>query len=204
MTYPGGTQPALDAISLRLVPGELVALTGVSGAGKSTLVALLLRLIDPDEGSVRLDGWDLRDLRLSAVRGTTGVMLQEGLVLNGSVADNVLHGAPGASADAVVGEKGRLLSGGQRQRLALSRALLRNPRILILDEPTAGLDEASTRALLRSLRDLVPDRTVLVVSHDPLVVDAADRVITLDHGRLVGDTLAGAAFGAGTPVAVRV
>ena len=169
--YPEAPAPTLRNADLRVHPGEVVALLGPSGVGKSTVAKLLSRLIDPDAGAVRLDGHDLRDLRLSTVRAAIGVVLQETLVFDASIRDNLLLGRPTATEvemtwalgqvdaldfvhalpdglDSRVGQKGRSLSGGQRQRIALARTLLRDSPVLILDEPTNGLDSATAGRVL--------------------------------------------------------
>jgi ATP-binding cassette subfamily B protein len=206
--YPGRAAPALDAVSLRVEPGETLALVGASGAGKSTIAKLLLRLQDPDDGIVRLDGHDLRDLTLESVRENVCVLLQETLVFDGTVQENIAYGRPGATeaeiveaaqaADAhdfiealpegyatVVGQKGRRLSGGQRQRLAIARALVRDAPVLILDEPSAGMDAASTERLLDPLKRLMRGRTTIIISHTLQSVRDATSVVVLDAGRVV-------------------
>ncbi|MGH3111427.1 MAG: ABC transporter ATP-binding protein, partial [Gaiellaceae bacterium] len=198
----------LENVSLRVEPGETLALVGASGAGKSTIAKLLLRLHDPDQGSVRIDGCDLRELTLESVRENIGVLLQETLVFDGTVRENIAYGRPGASeaeivdaaktADAhqfiaalpegyatVVGQKGRRLSGGQRQRLAIARALVRDAPVLILDEPSTGLDAESTQRLLDPLRRLMRGRTTIVISHTLLTVRDATSILVLDRGRVV-------------------
>jgi len=206
--YPGRVTPALEDVSLRVEPGETLALVGASGAGKSTIAKLLLRLHDPDQGSVRIDGCDLRELTLESVRENIGVLLQETLVFDGTVWENIAYGRPGASeaeivdaaktADAhqfiealpegyatVVGQKGRRLSGGQRQRLAIARAVVRDAPVLILDEPSTGLDAKSTQRLLDPLRRLMRGRTTIVISHTLLTVRDATSILVLDRGRVV-------------------
>ena len=206
--YPGRVTPALEDVSLRVEPGETLALVGASGAGKSTIAKLLLRLHDPDQGSVRIDGCDLRELTLESVRENIGVLLQETLVFDGTVWENIAYGRPGASeaeivdaaktADAhqfiealpegyatVVGQKGRRLSGGQRQRLAIARAVVRDAPVLILDEPSTGLDAKSRQRLLDPLRRLMRGRTTIVISHTLLTVRDATSILVLDRGRVV-------------------
>ncbi|AKA07735.1 ABC transporter ATP-binding protein [Streptomyces noursei] len=205
--YPGATAPALVGVSFRVAPGETLALVGASGAGKTTVAKLLLRFYDPDRGTVRLDGHDLRDLSLDALRDNVAVLLQETLVLHGTVRDNIVYGRPGVgdaeivaaarAADAhgfisqlpdgydtVVGQRGRLLSGGQRQRLAIARAMVRDAPLLVLDEPTTGLDAESGRRILHPLRRLMRGRTTILISHDLLTVRDATRILLLDHGRV--------------------
>jgi ATP-binding cassette, subfamily B, bacterial len=204
-TYSGASVAALRGVSLRCEPGRLTVLAGPSGCGKSTLVRLLGRLADPTEGVVRLDGADLRDLPLAWLRSTVSVLLQEAPVLDASVRDNVAFADPSCTDDEVwqaldqagvratvallpagldtrLGQRGRLLSGGQRQRVALARALLLDSRVLVLDEPTTGLDAAASRALAATLRQLAGQRTVVVASHDPAVLEAADDVIHVSEG----------------------
>jgi subfamily B ATP-binding cassette protein MsbA len=200
--YPGATRDAVAGVDLAIAPGETVALAGPSGAGKSTLARLLLRFDDPAEGAVRLDGHNLRDLTLSAVRANVGLLLQETMLPDVPVRAAIEQGRPGA-ADADIwaalraagaaefvaalpdglgtrlGQRGRTLSGGQRQRLAIARALLRDTPVLVLDEPTTGLDAAARDALLGPLRTLAAGRTTIVISHDPDVLAWADRIVPI-------------------------
>jgi len=200
--YPGAARPAVEGFSLALEPGEIVALTGPSGAGKSTLAKLLLRLHDPDEGTVRIDGHDLRDVTLESVRRNVSVLFQEAPIMRGSVAENIAYARPDAPIERIreaarlagvaevieglpdgydtdLGERGRALSGGQRQRIAIARALLADAPVLILDEPSTGLDAAARDALIEPLRRLTEHRTTLLISHDQRLVDGADRVVEL-------------------------
>jgi ABC-type multidrug transport system fused ATPase/permease subunit len=193
-------KPALRGVTLHAAPGERIALVGASGAGKTTIARLLLRWADPDSGAVRLDGLDLRDLELASLRRNVSVLLQETLVLHGSVRENIAYARPDATQaeieaaaraarahefiddyDADLGERGRRLSGGQRQRIAIARALLADAPVLILDEPTTGLDAE----LAASLRDLARDRTTLVISHDLLLTRDADLILVLEDGEVV-------------------
>jgi ATP-binding cassette, subfamily B, bacterial len=202
--YPGSANPALRGVTLRVAPGERVALVGASGAGKSTIARLLPRFGDPDAGAVRLDGHDLHDLELASLRRNVALLLQETLVLHGSVRENISYARPHATGadieaaaraagahefverlpegyDTVLGERGRRLSGGQRQRIAIARALLADAPVLVLDEPSTGLD-AAARA---SLEALMRDRTTLVISHDLQLTRDADLILVLDEGRVV-------------------
>jgi ATP-binding cassette, subfamily B, bacterial len=206
-TYPGADAPALDGVSLRVGPGETVALVGPSGAGKSTLARMILRLHDPDAGAVRIDGQDLRDVTLTSVRDAIAVLMQETLVLQATARENIAIGRPGASDeeiaaaaraagaddflralpdgyDTVLDARGRNLSGGQRQRVAIARALVRDAPVLILDEPSTGLDEITRRRLVAPLRELMAGRTSIVISHDLLTVRDADRIVVLEEGRV--------------------
>jgi ATP-binding cassette, subfamily B, bacterial len=206
--YPGAAEPALRDIDLRVAAGETVAVVGPSGAGKSTLAKLLLRFHDPQRGSVRLDGTDLREIELASLRRNMSILLQEAPVLHGTVRENIAYGTPGArdaeilaAAEAVgareliaalpqgldtqLGERGRRLSGGQRQRIAMARAVLRAAPVLILDEPGTGLDGDSRDALLEPLRRLSRDATAIVITHDPRFAAGADRVVTIEDGALV-------------------
>ncbi|WP_299231798.1 ABC transporter transmembrane domain-containing protein [uncultured Halomonas sp.] len=207
-TYPGRETPALEAIDLTIRPGERVALVGPSGAGKSTLLALLLRFHDPDRGTLRLDGIDLRDLAPFELRSALGLVAQEPVLFTGSVADNLRYGDPDASNQALrtateaanalafiealpkgfdtpLGPGGVQLSGGQRQRLAIARALLKDPRVLLLDEATSALDAESERLVQQALDRLMVGRTSLVIAHRLATVVAADRLLVIDEGRLV-------------------
>ncbi|WP_306188731.1 ABC transporter ATP-binding protein [Streptomyces sp. MK5] len=206
--YPGTTRPALSDVSFHVSPGETLALVGASGAGKSTVAKLQLRFYDPDLGAVRLDGTDLRRLDLTDVRESVAVVLQETLVLHGTVRENIAYGRPDATEaeivaaaraadadgfvrllpdgyDTVVGQRGRTLSGGQRQRLAIARAMIRDAPVLLLDEPTTGLDAQSGHRIMDPLRRLMAGRTTVVISHNLLTVRDATRVVVLDHGRVV-------------------
>jgi ATP-binding cassette, subfamily B, bacterial len=206
-TYPGAEEPALREVDLRAAPGETIALVGPSGAGKTTIARLVARFYDPDSGSVRFDDTDLRDATVESVRGSVSLLLQEALLLHGSIRDNIGMGRAGATDDAImaaaraagvnefadalddgyetdVGERGRRLSGGQRQRVAIARALISEAPILILDEPSTGLDAAARAALADPLRNLMRDRTTLVISHDLLTTRDADSIVVLDQGRV--------------------
>jgi ATP-binding cassette, subfamily B, bacterial len=200
--YPGADLDALRDVSLEARPGETLAIVGPSGAGKSTLARLLVRFDDPSAGAVLLDGEDLRGLTLESVREHVGVLAQETLLPDLTVAEVIAQGREGATDEEVrdaaraagvhdvvaalpdgyatrVGQRGRLLSGGQRQRIAIARALVRDPAVLVLDEPTTGLDAAAKAALRDPLRRLAADRTTIVITHDPEVMAWADRVVEL-------------------------
>src|SRR4029078_8848827 len=182
------TRPTVSGLSFVVLPGETVALVGATGAGKSTALMLLHRAFDPQSGSIRIDGVDIRDIQLSALRRNIGVVFQEALLFNRSSAENLRVGKPdvtdeqmrGAAAraqaldfieynvegfDALVGERGRSLSGGERQRLSIARALLKDPPILILDEATSALDAATETRVLTALDELMKNRTTFVIAH---------------------------------------
>ncbi|MFF4570020.1 ABC transporter ATP-binding protein [Streptomyces sp. NPDC001410] len=206
--YPGLPSWALSDVSFHVAPGETLALVGASGAGKSTVAKLQLRFYDPDRGAVRLDGTDLRSLRLADVRESIAVVLQETLVFHGTVRENIAYGRPEATQadivaaaraadahefiealpdgyDTLVGQRGRTLSGGQRQRLAIARAMIRDAPVLLLDEPTTGLDVRSGRRIMDPLRRLMAGRTTVVISHNLLTVRDATHIVVLDGGRVV-------------------
>jgi ATP-binding cassette subfamily B protein len=205
--YPGGPD-VLDDVSFTVPPGRVVALVGQTGAGKSTAIALLQRLWDPQAGTVRIDGQDLRDVTLDSLRGAVGVVFQDSLLFRRSIADNLRIGRPEATpaqlehacrlADAhefilrqpqgyetMVGERGASLSGGQRQRLAIARALLKDPRILLLDEATSALDAATEARVSRAMAALMRGRTTLVIAHRLSTVRDADEILVFAGGRIV-------------------
>jgi ABC-type multidrug transport system fused ATPase/permease subunit len=208
LRYPGAEADALSHVSFRVEPGETLALVGPSGAGKSTAAKLLLRLYDPAAGgAVRLDGYDLRELELHSLRENVSLLLQETLVFDGTVRENIAYGREGATDaeveraahaadaheficalpegyDTPVGQKGRRLSGGQRQRLAIARAMIRDAPLLILDEPTTGLDAESAERVLSPLRRLMNGRTTIVISHNLMTVREADQILVLENGRV--------------------
>jgi ABC-type multidrug transport system fused ATPase/permease subunit len=207
-TYPGAGVPALEDVSLAVRRGEVLALVGPSGAGKSTVAKLFLRFYDPQLGRIMVDDHDLRDLDLFSLRENTALVLQETLVFDGTVRGNIAYGRPSASVkeieaaaraadahdficdlpqgyDTLVGQRGRRLSGGQRQRVAIARAILRDAPLLILDEPTTGLDTESGWRILEPLRRLMERRATIVISHNMLTVRDATEIAVLEHGRVV-------------------
>jgi ATP-binding cassette, subfamily B, bacterial len=207
--YP--TRPdtlALDGFDLRMAPGETVAIVGPSGAGKTTVFNLLLRFYDPESGAVRIDGIDIRQLRLAELRRTLAIVPQEPVLFSATVADNIRYGRPEASdaevrtaADAAsalgfiealpqrfetdLGARGLRLSGGQRQRIAIARAVLCDPAVLLLDEATSALDAESEQAVQQALDRLMERRTTIVIAHRLATVQKADRIVVIDHGRVI-------------------
>lgn len=200
-------RPVLDGVNLVIRPGETVALIGETGAGKSTLAALLMRLADPDQGRVLVDGCNLKQATLQSVRSSLAVVLQDPFLLPVSIADNIGLGRPGASREEIyrvaklaqaddfirnlpqgydtpVAEGGGGLSGGQKQRLAIARAILRDAPIVIFDEPSSALDTITEKALFDALHEWRLDRTMLLIAHRPATLRAADRVIELKNGHL--------------------
>ena len=202
------SRTVLHNISFVAEPGEVVALIGPSGAGKSSIAQLIPRLYDPDSGTVRIDGMDVRGFTLASLRRQVSLVLQETLLLTGTVAENIAYGIDDASPeqveaaarlahahhfiqelpdgyDTVLGERGSTLSGGQRQRLAIARAFIRQAPVLVLDEPTTGLDPYSAAQVIEALRSLIEGRTTIIISHDLELVRCAHRVLALDAGRIV-------------------
>jgi ATP-binding cassette subfamily B protein len=208
-TYPSRPDiPVLTGVSLKIEPGEVVALVGPSGSGKSTVAALLARFYDPDQGTVRLDGHDLKDLDPKDLRQYIGVVSQEPVLFATSIRENIAYGrtdatleqiraaARAANAEAfidafpegfetTVGERGIRLSGGQKQRIAIARALLKDPRILVLDEATSALDSESEHLVQEALDRLMAGRTTLVIAHRLSTVRDATIVAVLDGGRII-------------------
>ena len=203
-----GKMPAVVDLTFAAEPGQALALVGETGAGKSTAMALLYRVYDPQSGTIRIDGRDIRDVKLASLRRNIGVIFQEPLLFNRSVAENLRVGNPDATEadireaieraqaadfierhegglNAIVGERGRALSGGERQRLSIARALLKNPPILILDEATSALDAATEAKVTAALNEVMKGRTTFVIAHRLATVRNATRILVFDRGRIV-------------------
>jgi ATP-binding cassette, subfamily B, bacterial len=203
-------RPVLRNIDLRLHPGEMVGIVGPSGSGKSTIVNLLCRFYDPSSGRITFDGIDARQLRKGELRDKVAVVLQETILFRGSIGDNVAYGRPGAppstileaskaaqchefvlqnphAYDTWLGENGSRLSGGERQRLGIARALVADPKVLVLDEATSNVDPEGEAAIQVALRNLVKGRTTLAIAHRLSTLRRADRIIALEKGRIVED-----------------
>jgi ABC-type multidrug transport system fused ATPase/permease subunit len=208
VSFSYGRGPVIDDLSLTIEPGEIVAIVGPTGAGKSTLASLLPRFHDPDAGSVTIDGVDVRDATLRSLRAQIALVLQDPVLLRGTILDNIASGRPDASAAQVeaavrlalvdeftdrlpgglltpIGERGADLSGGQRQRIAIARAVVRDAPILVLDEPTSALDGESEALVVDALHNLMATRTTLVIAHRLSTIRRADRVVVIDAGRIV-------------------
>ena len=207
--YPSRPETAaLDNFDLSIAPGETVAFVGPSGAGKSTTFQLLLRFYDPAAGRVLVDGVDISRADPRALRQRIGLVPQETMLFAASARENIRYGRPGATDaeveaaavaaaadefirrlpdgyDTFLGERGTRLSGGQRQRIAIARAILRDPPILLLDEATSALDAESERLVQQALERLMRDRTTIVIAHRLATVLKADRIVVMDHGRIV-------------------
>ena len=204
--YGSGDQ-VLHAVSFTMAPGEVVALVGPSGAGKTSIANLICRFYDPVNGRVTIDGYDLRDIKMNSLRRQVAVVLQDSFLFNNTVAENLHYGKPDASRDELIaasraanahdfimqlpdgyeteiGERGVKLSGGQKQRLALARAILADPRILILDEATSSVDAEAEYLIQQALERVLENRTALIIAHRLSTIRNADKIIVLDRGRI--------------------
>jgi ABC-type multidrug transport system fused ATPase/permease subunit len=207
-TYEGAAAPALRGIDLRVPAGTTVALVGATGSGKTTLVQLLPRLYDVESGSVRIDGADVRDVDLRSLRGAISVVDDDPFLFSATVAENIAYGRPDASREEVeraaeraqaagfigelpdgydtrIGERGLTLSGGQRQRIAIARALLSDPRILVLDDATSSVDASTEQAIKTALVEVMAGRTTFVIAHRLSTIALADEVVVLEYGEIV-------------------
>jgi ATP-binding cassette subfamily B protein len=207
-TYPGANRAAVDDVTIDIHPGQLVALVGPSGAGKTTITALLARFVDPQAGRILVDGTDLRSVTLASWTAQLGMVFQDTFLFHASVAENLRYVRPDATDtdlvnaaiaahlhefitslpdgyDTIVGERGHRLSGGEKQRVAIARVVLRDPRILILDEATSNLDSMSEHHIQAALRPLLHGRTSIVIAHRLSTILAADQILVLHRGRLV-------------------
>ncbi|NUO87741.1 MAG: ABC transporter ATP-binding protein [Cupriavidus sp.] len=203
-----GNRAVIRGLNLSIAPGEMIGLVGHSGSGKSTLVNLICRFYDVSEGAIRVDGVDIRSLPVSEYRRHIGLVLQEPFLFFGTIADNIAYGKPDATRDEIiaaaraahahefilrlphgydslVGERGQALSGGERQRISIARALLINPRILIMDEATSSVDTATEKEIQKALDNLVQGRTTIAIAHRLSTLRKADRLVVMDRGQIV-------------------
>jgi len=203
-----GKRPAVEDLSFTALPGQTIALVGPTGAGKSTAIALLHRAFDPQSGFIKIDGMDIRGLKLAALRRNIGVVFQEALLFDRSIADNLLVGKPDATEEEMrtaaaraqalefiersergfetkAGERGRMLSGGERQRLSIARALLKDPPILILDEATSALDAVTEAKVNAALDEVMRGRTTFVIAHRLSTIRNATRILVFENGRVI-------------------
>ncbi len=208
VSFRYGNRRIIHHLNLDIAPGELIGLVGHSGSGKSTLINLICRFYDVSQGSIRLDGTDIRSFSVADYRRHIGLVLQEPFLFFGTIAENIAYGKPDASRDEIiaaaraahahefilrlphgydslVGERGQALSGGERQRISIARALLIDPPILILDEATASVDTATEKEIQKALDNLVQGRTTLCIAHRLSTLQQADRLVVLEHGRIV-------------------
>lgn len=200
-------RPTLNGLSFEIQPGQVVAVVGHTGAGKSTIAQLIPRLYDPNEGQILIDGRDIRDFTLESLRAEMSMVLQESILFTGSIIENIGYGRPDASGADIIeaaknanahefiskfedgyytllGERGSNLSGGQRQRIAIARAFIRDTPILILDEPSTGLDAESTDLVLQALRNLMKGKTTIIISHELNLIRNADKIIVIKEGQI--------------------
>jgi len=207
--YPGGSQPVLQGLNLEIQKGEVIAIVGRSGVGKSTLVDLIPRFIKPSEGKITIDGRDINTLDVHFLRDLIAVVSQDVILFNDSVRENIAFGKQDATEaeimeaaqlsfsddfikelpagyETILGERGMNLSGGQRQRLAIARAILKNPPLLILDEATSSLDSVSEAIVQKALEKLMKNRTTIVIAHRLSTIINSDRIVVLDKGRIAG------------------
>jgi ATP-binding cassette, subfamily B, bacterial len=206
--YPGADRPALSGVNLDIPAGSSLALVGETGSGKTTLASLIARLYDPSSGAVRIDGIDVRDMRLADLAAIVGVVSQETYLLHTTVRENLRYAKPGATDaqiedaaraaqihdliaglpdgyDTMVGSRGHRFSGGEKQRLAIARTLLRDPRVLVLDEATSALDTETERAVQKAFDNLARGRTTITIAHRLSTVRGADQIVVLDHGHVI-------------------
>ena len=201
-------QPVLHDIDLSIAPNQIVALVGGTGAGKSTLLSLVPRFYDPNQGSVTLDGRDLRQITKKSLRSKIAIVLQDTLLFSTTIRENIAYGRPDATDaeireaarraqadefisrlpagyESPVGERGGHLSVGQRQRIGIARAFLKNAPILLLDEPTSALDPTTEAAIMETIKELMHGRTTLIVTHRLATIHGVDRIVVLENGRIV-------------------
>jgi ATP-binding cassette subfamily B protein len=203
-------KPVLKGINLEVRPGEKVALVGATGSGKSTLIKLIPRFYDPQKGRILIDGYDIRDVKIDSLRRQIGFVHQDIFLFPMSIRENIAYGKPDATYeeiekaakiarihdfimslpekyDTIIGERGVTLSGGQRQRLAIARALILNPKILILDDSTSSVDSETEKEICEALKELIKDKTVFIITQRLSTLKLADRIVVLDNGRIVED-----------------
>ena len=208
VSFRYGSRQVLDGVNLKVKQGEMVGLVGHSGSGKSTLVNLLCRFYDVSDGEVLADGIDIRQIEMASYRRNIGLVLQEPYLFFGTIAENIAYGRPDATReeiiaaarlahahefilrlqhgyDSLVGERGQSLSGGERQRISIARALLIDPKILILDEATSSVDSQTEKEIQKALDNLVQGRTTIAIAHRLSTLRKADRIVVMDRGKVV-------------------